>query len=246
MKIQITNWMGLCRFLFHGPFVLGYVLDLFVLPLAGLMMLLKMIIRQDFDTWFRHPKHLPPVLLIHGSGSNEAQWLFVRWRYRHQFNMYSIQLNSLPLGDDSTDMEQMALVVQNKIQAIYRECNQKVILVGHSMGGLVAAQYAEGLDPQGLYVARIVTLGSPFRGAPALQYVDMGTKRHEWMRPQSPFLVALNEKMAHTKHQYKCYGSPSDFQVPIPYSYPTYQNCEYCNHVVGHTSLMLFCNQWSI
>jgi pimeloyl-ACP methyl ester carboxylesterase len=39
-----------------------------------------------------------------------------------------------------------------------------VVLIGHSMGGLVARYYAEVLDTHG-YTRRVVSIGTPFRGA---------------------------------------------------------------------------------
>lgn len=52
----------------------------------------------------------------------------------------------------------------------------KVIILAHSMGGLVARHYLENGDAEG-DCHRIITLGTPFRGAPkALDYLQNGFK----------------------------------------------------------------------
>ncbi|MFG1602654.1 alpha/beta fold hydrolase [Actinoplanes sp. NPDC049265] len=59
----------------------------------------------------------------------------------------------------------LAAFVEPLIERRRREYPQaKLILVGHSMGGLVARYFAECLDEEGV-VRRIVTIGTPYSGA---------------------------------------------------------------------------------
>jgi pimeloyl-ACP methyl ester carboxylesterase len=112
---------------------------------------------------------MAPVVLIHGQGgSPEATWqtaiaYFERRGYRQDVSLFAVDL---PTATESEPMGLMAdagQVVQ-EIHAILRQTGaDRVDLVGHSRGGLVARLVAEG--GSGSLVRRVVTLNTPHQGA---------------------------------------------------------------------------------
>jgi len=242
---QITSYRSLLKYFFFSPkFFWGIILDMFVLPLALLMFIIKWCYKKDLDNLFSHPKHLPPILLVHGSGANEAQWLITRLYLRSKFNVYSVQLNTLPMPSTSDSIEDYEPIIAQKVQSIYDECQQKVTLVGHSMGGLAVCYYAEHHKDALKYVKQIITIASPFQGAPALDFVKMGTKRHHQMSPHSVFLTKLHNLLNNSIHDYTCFGSHYDFQVPHPYTHISKPNITSITYPWGHTSAILFPTIW--
>lgn len=223
-------------------FVLGLLLDLLVLPLAGVAYLLKKLCPGPLDDWFDHPLDLPPLLLVHGSGTSECQWLAARlWWYR-RYAIYSVQLNAIPAP--STDsIRTYATVLSAKVEEVWKQHGQRpMTLVGASMGGLVCAYYAE-TDPLARQrIAHVVTVGTPFDGAPALRWLDFGTTRHKEMTPDSAFLRELAARMRTTPHYYTCFGSRYDVQVPYTNAWPDNTTCTIyqVEHHLGHMSGLVF------
>jgi pimeloyl-ACP methyl ester carboxylesterase len=224
-------------------FFLGLLLDLLVSPLAGLLLLSKWLFpTSSHDTYFRHPPSLPAVLLVHGSGSNEGQWLLSRilfLRHGTEFDTFSIQLNDVP-ANPAQSIEDMANSVASRLDDLYRmKGNKKVILVGCSMGGLVAAR-ATLMRPA--VVAGIVTFGTPWSGAPALRFLKhyLPSRRHAEMTPGSAFLQTVQNVV--DQHRVLCIGSPWDWQVPVENATPAGADCR----VVwsGHMSMLANVSAW--
>ena len=102
---------------------------------------------------------LPPVLLVHGYGCNSGYWHFMsRALQRAGIGHHGVDLEPVLAGID-----QFVPALHERIEEICRQTgHERVIIVGHSMGGLVARAY---LRDHGAYrVARVITLGSPHRG----------------------------------------------------------------------------------
>lgn len=242
---QITSYKSFFKYFLSSPqFLWGIFLDTLVLPLALLMFLIKWCYKKDLDQLFSHPKHLPPILLVHGSGANEAQWLITRLYLKSKFNVYSVQLNTLPQPPTSDAIEDYEPIIAQKVQNIYDDCQQKVILIGHSMGGIAAAYYAEHHKDSTKYIKQIITIASPFRGAPALEFIKLGTKRHHQMTKDSVFLMKLYNLLNQSIHEYTCFGSHFDFQVPYQYTYLNHPNMVSISYPWGHTSAILFPTIW--
>ncbi|MFP5391416.1 MAG: esterase/lipase family protein [Gammaproteobacteria bacterium] len=106
-----------------------------------------------------HGGPVPPVLLLHGYGCNSGYWahltpLLDAARISHA----SIDMEPLLAGIDEF-VPQVAAAID---QLCERSGARQVILVGHSMGGLVARAY---LRTHGAArVAHIFTLGTPHHG----------------------------------------------------------------------------------
>ena len=154
-----------------------------------------------------------PLLLVHGYLHNRTAWIDLLKRlYDAGFrNVYLIDL-----GSPFLPIETSAQRVATKVQAIMDETGRKDIsIVAHSRGGLVSAYYAECLASEtGAQVSKIITLGTPFRGAPSANLVSI--KAAKQMRPGSVFLERLAEERKKTTVEYFHVASEGD-----AYVYPT-------------------------
>lgn len=126
-----------------------------------------------------------PVLLLHGVGCNAAVWTTLR---RHLDAQGLGPVYALSYGPPFAAIETFAEQVAAKIAAIERATGAaQVVIVAHSMGGLVARSYLRAYGPA--HVRRLVSIGTPYAGS-----------RHAWlmsgpplaqMRPGSAYLRAL-------------------------------------------------------
>lgn len=127
-----------------------------------------------------------PVLLLHGIGCNAAVWTTMR---RHLDAQGLGPVYALSYGPPFAAIETFAVQVADKIAQIERDTGAtQVVIVGHSMGGLVARSYLR--EYGSAHVRRLVTIGTPFAGS-----------RHAWlmsgaplaqMRPGSDYLAGLS------------------------------------------------------
>jgi len=129
-----------------------------------------------------------PVLLLHGIGCNAAVWTSMR-RYLEREGLGPVY--ALSYGPPFASIETFAPQVAAKIAQIERDTGAtQVVVVGHSMGGLVARTYIRRYG--GAHVRRLITLGTPHAGS-----------RHAWlmsgdslaeMRPGSAYLAGLKDR----------------------------------------------------
>ena len=130
-----------------------------------------------------------PVLLLHGIGCNAAVWTTMR---RHLEAQGLGPVYALSYGPPFAPIETFAVQVADTIAKIERDTGaSQVVIVGHSMGGLVARSYLRAYGPA--HVRRLVTIGTPYAGS-----------RHAWlmsgaplaqMRPGSAYLAALQTRV---------------------------------------------------
>jgi triacylglycerol esterase/lipase EstA (alpha/beta hydrolase family) len=130
-----------------------------------------------------------PVLMIHGYVCNSGYWLpMSKLLTRAHISHYGIDLEPLGASIDA--------YVPQVHAAVERLCAEtgsaQVIILGHSMGGLVARAY---LRQHGhARVARVVTLGTPHHGT-VLAHFGPGSNAAQ-MRRGSEWLGLLNASEA--------------------------------------------------
>jgi predicted alpha/beta hydrolase family esterase len=129
-----------------------------------------------------------PILLLHGIGCNAAVWTGMR----DSLDAQGLgPVYALSYGPPFDSIETFAPQVAAKIAIIEAATGAcQVVLVGHSMGGLVALTYLRRYG--GTHVRRLVTLGTPYGGS-MHAWLLSGTSVAE-MRPGSPFLASLNRR----------------------------------------------------
>jgi triacylglycerol lipase len=126
----------------------------------------------------------PPLLLIHGYGCSRAAW----WWQRRGLEAAGWRVATINLEPLYTSIDHYLEPVAQRIDEVLAATGAtQLVLVGHSMGGLVARAYLR--QHGAAKVARLVTLGTPHGGS-ELARVALGENARQ-MRPGSPWLSAL-------------------------------------------------------
>ena len=133
-----------------------------------------------------------PVLLIHGYACNSGYWRPMSKRLQQaRISHYGIDLE--PPGASIDDF------VPQVQAAVERLCaatgSTQVVILGHSMGGLVARAYLRRYGAA--RIARVITLGTPHHGT-ALASLGPGSNAAQ-MRRDSHWLGALAADEANTQ-----------------------------------------------
>ena len=121
--------------------------------------------------------HPEVVLLLHGFFQTRNIWAVMEERLRHDgYGVLSFHLGRLLWRFNTQPIDRTAVLVAQKIEAIaQRHGLERLHIVGHSKGGLIARRYVQ--DYGGARrVKSIVTLGTPHHGTPtaALGVMLMG------------------------------------------------------------------------
>ena len=129
-----------------------------------------------------------PVVLVPGYGVNRAYFSFFQMYLRRRGWPWVATINHRPFsGPIPYYAERLGLYVDDVLRA---SGAQQVDLVGHSMGGLVAAFYVNALGGH-TRVRRLVTLGTPWKGTAT--WVFGGRRQARDMAPDSDVVKAVQE-----------------------------------------------------
>ena len=143
-----------------------------------------------------HQQQGLPVLLIHGYAGNSGYWLpMSKLLKQARISHYGIDLE--PPGASIDDFVPQ---VEAAVARLRRETGSpQVIILAHSMGGLVARAYLRDCARRHVAapVARVITLGTPHHGT-ALASFGPGSNAAQ-MRRDSPWLEALAASEANTQ-----------------------------------------------
>jgi len=103
-----------------------------------------------------------PVLMVHGLYHNKSAWMMFRRRFKQAgfTNLHTYQYNSFTKDFDTA----LAGMEAKLDQMLAHNPDVKVVLVGHSLGGLVSRCVA-GKPEYRDRVAALITLGSPHKGS---------------------------------------------------------------------------------
>ncbi|MDY0042462.1 MAG: alpha/beta fold hydrolase [Desulforhabdus sp.] len=115
---------------------------------------------------FWHPKPeptcpRPPVILIHGLYHNVTAWILYKWLLNRKGfrNTYAFGYSSA-----NGNVEQLLEKLDQLINELGKKLpQQRIILIGHSLGGLLARFYVQDRS-HAAKLAAVVTLGTPHRG----------------------------------------------------------------------------------
>jgi len=136
----------------------------------------------------RHPAGVPPVLLIHGYGCNGGYWQTLRDRLTDE----GISHETVDLEPVTASIDDFTGAVEAGVQRLLAATGAtRVVIVGHSMGGLVARawlrQYGAAAES---VVARVITVGTPHFGT-ELAGFGFGENARQ-MRHNDPWLLRLD------------------------------------------------------
>jgi triacylglycerol esterase/lipase EstA (alpha/beta hydrolase family) len=127
-----------------------------------------------------------PVLLVHGVLVNDGMWLWFRRRLQ-QIGMSHVY--TVNYGPPHAGIERFAGQLARRIDAVCAATGaSQVVLIGHSMGGLVARAYLRRFGAE--HVARVITIGTPHHGS-ILAWSFPGRSLSQ-MHPGNSWLAELN------------------------------------------------------
>jgi triacylglycerol lipase len=135
-------------------------------------------------------KKFCPILLIQGYMHNSYVWMY------HGKNLKKNgfgPIYTINFTKALSSIEQHALEVQKKVEEILEENKTKnLILIGHSMGGLIASYYALNLEKEN-HITDVISIASPYEGS-AFAKIAIG-KCGEEMKKNSDFIEELRKKI---------------------------------------------------
>ena len=143
-----------------------------------------------FEKWWMGADRLkpgndrPPLLLIHGYGCSRGAW----WWLRRRLEATGWTVATISLEPIYASIDHYIDPLARRIDAVLKQTGApQLILVGHSMGGLLGRAYCKRHGVQ--RVACLITLGTPHAGS-ELARLGMGENARQ-MIPGSPWLKAL-------------------------------------------------------
>jgi pimeloyl-ACP methyl ester carboxylesterase len=192
--------------------------------LPALPVLTRDLARPDQPPVPRLVGSAPPVVLLHGFGTSSR---VVAPLGRHLERHLGRPVVRLALGAGRIplhlgDVRRTALRVQHEIERLALEARFPYVdVVGHSLGGVVAAYLLKALD-RGRRVRRVVTLGAPHRGTPLALVGAMlfgAFSRAIWqMIPGSPLLRELERLPVPERSELVSLASDDDAVVPLAFA----------------------------
>lgn len=173
-----------------------------------------------------------PLLLYHG--------YFVNNFYMKETVEYLAQEGFSPLAvnyPSCKDLRKVTIQQTEKIDAVCQKKGEKVSLVGHSLGGLVAVSCAQ--DNPNL-IDTVIALGTPFQGTYAA-YAQYPITSCRQMCPGSAYLQELKEKGFPTGVSFYAVASRYD-HIILPWHYALIPEKGNCRNIIvsdkGHASLI--------
>ena len=157
-----------------------------------------------------------PIIVLQGFGCSNRVVLPLERRLRSALGRSTVRLESSSYTFD--DIRVSAHAANGLVEALAsRPGFEFVDIVGHSMGGLVAAYLLKHLDGS-RRVRRVVTLGTPYRGTPAAVAGALlfgFTSRAIWqMTPGAPLLRELEAAPVPRGSELTSIGAQLDRVVP--------------------------------
>jgi triacylglycerol esterase/lipase EstA (alpha/beta hydrolase family) len=128
----------------------------------------------------------PPIILLHGLFQNRSCLFWMQYRLRSAGYQQVISINTPPWRDLETLTEGLA----KKVDELRINLKvDKVILIGHSMGGMIARNYVQNRGGAANVLA-MITLGSPHHGSKLAPFAL--TPMGKTLLPGSAFLRQFN------------------------------------------------------
>lgn len=181
------------------------------------------------------PDNGRPILLIHGYLQNATNWTYLK-RTLCQSGLGPIY--ALSLSHPFRSIRDYAELVSQKALKIAEETGRNdLTLIGHSMGGLVSAWYADQVGEPGK-VTDVITIGSPMGGTKWAN-IAIGPNGRE-MECGSDFVQELEKCLQNEKIRFYHIASSAD-QIVIPYFSALtghHLEREYVVDDLGHMSLL--------
>lgn len=146
-----------------------------------------------------------PIILLHGLVDNGSIFVTLRRSLRRRGFGRVITLNYSPL---SQDVRQVARRLSALVEQTCQETGyEKVHVVGHSLGGVIARYYVQKLGGDA-HVHTLCTLGSPHTGTQAARLLP--SKLVKQLRPGSDLMAELAEPAPGLQTRFLAFWSDLD------------------------------------
>ena len=182
-------------------------------------------------------KDQTPILLIHGFLGSSNNWIYHRnyLKKAGYGNIFTVNL-----GDPRKSIEEYSDIVAKKIEEIKRLTGkQDIVLVGHSMGGLVAQEYLYSHPDELDHVKKIITIGTPLHGTRIGCLASWISKAAKEMIYQSDFVEALQKRAKDDSARYDAISTETDHIVfPAESAFGNGENPEPSLEATGHISYL--------
>jgi triacylglycerol lipase len=159
--------------------------------------------------------HRTPVLLVHGFGANRSNWTFLA---RHLRAAGFDRQHAINYNPFSTDLPHLGEVVAARIDELrHRWESERVHVIGHSLGGVIARYAVQVLGAPG--VDRCITVASPHGGVRVAGLHDLMSGMRPFatghqLSPDSPFMVLMRSSARPLPTRFVAYYSNLDLIVP--------------------------------
>ncbi len=175
-----------------------------------------------------------PILLVHGYMNHSSVWRYLKKRLE-SFGLGPIY--TISLGHPFKSIREYAEKVKVKAEEIAKETGRNdLILIGHSMGGLVSLWYAAKLAAPAT-VTDVITIASPLNGTP-IAHIGLGQNARE-MEPNSALLQEMRAEIANRRDvRFHHLATKSDQLVLPGYSAVIPQNNHMIYEDMGHASML--------
>lgn len=159
---------------------------------------------------------MQPVVLVHGFLDT---WYMPWWRKMKKSlksvgpvpeKIYGVNKGNIP-GTTVGSPENYAEVVEEKVEKVYDRHDERVNIVGHSMGGLDSRWYIEQMGGEE-YVDTLVTLATPHHGTLTSRYAAL-TPGGKKLAMSSDIIRTLKEDGLSDEVEYVSLWSPDDSAV---------------------------------
>ncbi|MFF1355298.1 lipase family alpha/beta hydrolase [Streptomyces sp. NPDC058297] len=153
----------------------------------------------------------PPVLLMHGFIDNRSVFVLLRRSLAQHGRHHVESLNYSPL---TYDIRTAAALLGRHVEEICeRTGHDRVDIVGHSLGGLIARYYVQRLGGD-LRVRTLVSLGTPHSGTTFAPLLDAHPIVRQ-MRPGSTVIEELSRPAPGCRTHFVSFWSDLD-QIMVP------------------------------
>ena len=178
------------------------------------------------------PARRTPVILLHGLFQNRSCLFLLQWRLRAAGYDRVVSLNTPAWRELDRLVDEIATAVAKVRHASGAD---RVHLVGHSMGGILARCYLQRPDGADT-VSGCVTLGTPHRGTKLAPYAMSRHGRN--LGPASPLLARLNRAPLPAGVRFTAIASRHD-NIIVPAEHARMKGADTVElNDLGHTSLL--------
>lgn len=155
------------------------------------------------------------IYCVHGTADRPQAFARIAERLLAKGLPASIHSITLVSFDGRYQGKGIEFFAQQLMDKIRTDGAKRVILIGHSRGGLVNAYAAEYLAAQaGISVVSLFSLGTPFQGSTlAIAPTSWFSESVKQMEPDSPFLAKLREKILASSSLYYFIVGKDDYIV---------------------------------